>query len=137
MDWPRYWGTGDLSSKGRPGSGEDGRGVRGALLDLEYQRIELIQFNLFDNRTFPSYVQGRGGAPGPSLEVWPEMRLSPGHASYAQVGGGGEQLCTGELIRQRTLTGICNDLRNPAMGSTGEWFGRIRMGIFDNSDEWN
>lgn len=125
VDWSRYWGTGDASSKGRPGSGEDRRGVSGAVLDLEYQRLELIKFNLFDNRTYKAYVQGRAGAPGPSLKVWPEMRLSPRHPSYAQVGGGGEQLCGGELIRHRTLTGICNDLRNPAMGASGEWFGRI------------
>jgi hypothetical protein len=125
VDWSRYWGTGDASSKGRRGSGEDRRGVSGAILDLEYQRLELIKFNLFDNRTYQAYVQGRGGAAGPSLKVWPEMRLSPGDPSYAQVGGSREQLCTGELIRHRTLTGICNDLRNPAMGSSGEWFGRI------------
>ncbi len=40
------------------------------------------------------------------------------------VGGAGEQLCRGELITHRTLTGICNDLLNPLMGSSGMPFGR-------------
>ena len=52
LDWGNYWDTGDLSSlpKGYLGtSAPRFRGVTGALLDLEYQRIELIKFNLFDN----------------------------------------------------------------------------------------
>ena len=38
--------------------------------------------------------------------------------------GDGEQLCKGDLIRARTLTGFCNDIRNPLMGSTGTPFVR-------------
>ena len=34
------------------------------------------------------------------------------------------QECKGDLIRARTLTGICNDIRNPLMGSTGTPFAR-------------
>ena len=34
------------------------------------------------------------------------------------------QLCKGELIRGRTLTGVCNDIRNPLMGSIGTPFAR-------------
>ena len=34
------------------------------------------------------------------------------------------RLCKGDLIRARTLTGICNDIRNPLMGSTGTPFAR-------------
>ena len=34
------------------------------------------------------------------------------------------QLCQGDLIRFRTTTGICNDIRNPAMGSAGQLFTR-------------
>ena len=52
VDWTNYWGAGDgttrppgLITKGGPSL----RGVSGALLDLEYQRVELIKFNLFDN----------------------------------------------------------------------------------------
>ena len=63
MDWQNYWATGDSDSKvkgigaifGKLGA--DGRGIRGALLDLEYQRMEMIKFNLFDNSgTFEKYV---------------------------------------------------------------------------------
>ncbi len=34
----------------------NGRGIDGALLDLEYQRIELIKFNLFDPKTYDEYI---------------------------------------------------------------------------------
>ena len=94
-------------------------------MDLEYQRLELIQFNVFDNHgTYPAYLRGRGGTPGAALRIWPEMRLPPGHLRYEDVGGAGPQVCTGELVRFRTLSGICNDIRNPAMGSTGSLFAR-------------
>ncbi len=127
-DWSSYWGTGDAST--RAGFGFLGRlsprqrGIDGALLDLEYQRIELLKFNLFDNYTFEEYVRGRSAVPGRSLKVWNAMRLPPEAREYAAVGGDGEQLCTGELIRYRTLTGICNDIRNPRMGSTNTLFAR-------------
>ena len=52
------------------------------------------------------------------------MRLPKGHPNYQAVGGDGEQVCKGELIRSRTVTGICNDIRNPLMGSTGQLFAR-------------
>ena len=127
-DWSSYWGTGDASTRagfsfmGRLSPRQ--RGVDGALLDLEYQRIELLKFNLFDNHTFPDYVRGRLGVPGRSLKVWPAMRLPPDAPEYSEVGGEGAQLCSGELIRYRTLTGICNDIRNPLMGSTNTLFAR-------------
>ncbi len=134
VDWSNYWATGDDSSK-RDGAEAstalgkhikpNGRGVDGSLLDLEYQRIELIKFNLFDNYTFPSYIKGRDDAQGPALKQWPEMRLSKNHSQYEAVGGSDvAQLCRGELIRYRTLTGICNDIYNPKMGSTGTYFSR-------------
>jgi hypothetical protein len=128
VDWSGYWGTGDASSRsgfaflGR--LSRRARGIDGALLDLEYQRIELVKFNLFDNYTFPEYVRGRDAVPGRSLKVWPSMRLPADHPAFAEVGGDGEQLCRGELIRHRTLTGICNDIRNPLMGSTNTLFAR-------------
>ncbi len=133
VDWPQYWATGDsgsrVSASGVPGGihflQPDRRGIDGALIDLEYQRIELIRFNLFDNSgTYRDYVEGRDGTAGPALRRWTAMRLPPGHPLYAQVGGDGEQRCTGELIRYRTLTGICNDIRNPLMGSAGMPFAR-------------
>ena len=129
VDWQNYWATGDASSMA-PGTinghlTPNGRGIDGALLDLEYQRMELVKFNLFDNSgTYPAYVEGRDGVAGPALKVWPEMRLPPTDPNYAAVGGDGPQLCQGELIRHRNLTGICNDIKNPAMGSTGEPFAR-------------
>ncbi|HEX5759598.1 MAG TPA: peroxidase family protein [Thermoanaerobaculia bacterium] len=130
VDWQRYWATADAASRfpGKERSGplsHDRRGVDGALLDLEYQRVELIKFNLFDNAgTYREYLTGRGAVDGPALKVWPELRLPAGHPRYAEVGGDGPQLCRGGLIRHRQLTGICNDLRNPLMGSTGMPFAR-------------
>ncbi len=128
VDWSNYWGTGDLSSlpKGYFSTSiPTFRGVTGALLDLEYQRIELIHFNLFDNNlTYQDYVEGRDGRVGASIKVWPQMRLPQSSPHYAAVGGDGEQICKGEMIRGRTLTGICNDIRNPLMGSTGTSFAR-------------
>ncbi|MBC7734019.1 MAG: oxygenase, partial [Bacteriovorax sp.] len=131
VDWSHYWGAADETSwfPGSTGVGghlsANGRGVDGALLDLEYQRMELIKFNLFDNSgTFTEFVQGRGGKPGAALKSWGAMRLPKESAHYAAGGGDGPQLCQGELIRFRNLDGTCNDLRNPGMGSTGMPFAR-------------
>ena len=71
VDWSQYWGTGDMNSlpKGFISSkGPAFRGVTGALLDLETQRVGLIKFNLFDNSgTWRSYVSGVNGVGGPAL----------------------------------------------------------------------
>ncbi|MCW8108938.1 hypothetical protein OPS25_10580 [Alteromonas ponticola] len=133
VDWANYWGTGDTASL-REGSkaktiiGEhlkpNGRGIDGSLMDLEYQRIELIKFNLFDNYTYEDYIKGRGSVEGPAINQWDEMRLDKDDPFYAAVGGEGEQVCSGELIRHRTLSGICNDLINPKMGANGTYFAR-------------
>ncbi len=127
-DWQNYWSAGDARSRGAEAFWRIGllnpnrRGIEGALLDLEYQRIELIKFNLFDNSgTYKNYALQTDG---PNLKVWKKMKLPPGHPQYAAVGGGGTQVCLGELIRFRTLTGICNDIENPLMGSTGQLFAR-------------
>src|SRR5215471_5405970 len=128
VDWSRYWGTGDSSSVPKGYLSENGpkfRGVSGALLDLEYQRIELIKFNLFDNNgTYKEYVAGSNGTDGRTIKVWPEMKLPSTNPNYSAVGGAGKQECKGELIRGRTTTGICNDILNPLMGSTGTPFAR-------------
>lgn len=131
VDWANYWGAGDASSKvadfvkSAGHLGPNMRGLDGSLLDLEYQRIELIKFNLFDNNgTYQEYVTGRKGTGGAALKVWDAMKLPKSHPSYRQVGGDGTQLCGGELIRNRTLSGICNDIRNPIMGSAGQLFAR-------------
>ena len=131
VDWSNYWAAGDTHSMS-PGSdvigshlGRNGRGIDGAVLDLEYQRIELIKFNLFDNDgTYKDYLMGRDGIAGPALKVWDAMRLPKEHPSYEAVGGATEQLCRGELIRFRNLDGTCNDLRNPLMGATNQSFAR-------------
>jgi hypothetical protein len=129
VDWANYWGTGDASSLGPDKTdlqhaSPTGRGIDGALLDLEYQRIELIEFNLFDTHSYREYVQGRHGTPGNVIKVWDAMRLPANDAHYEDVGGDGVQVCDGQLIRHRTLTGICNDILNPAMGSTNTLFAR-------------
>jgi hypothetical protein len=131
VDWANYWATGDATSRSAKATFDfahlsaNGRGIDGALLDLEYQRIELIKFNLFDNTgTYKDYVVGSSGVEGPALKVWNELRLPKGHPQYDAVGGDGKQQCWGDLARGRTLTGICNDLDNPAMGSTNQPFAR-------------
>jgi len=131
VDWANYWAAGDARSMS-PGSavigshlGRNGRGIDGAVLDLEYQRIELIKFNLFDNDgTYKEYTTGRDSVAGPALKIWDAMRLPKEHPSYDAVGGNAEQLCRGELIRFRNLDGTCNDLRNPLMGAANQSFAR-------------
>ncbi len=133
VDWPNYWATGDQGSKKEGAEAvtklgdhlkPNGRGIDGSLMDLEYQRIELIKFNLFDNYTYETYIKGLGGKPGVSIRQWNEMRLEPDHPNYVEVGGEGDQQCAGDLIRARTPSGICNDIMNPKMGSTGTYFSR-------------
>ncbi|MDQ1471608.1 MAG: hypothetical protein QOJ99_3088 [Bryobacterales bacterium] len=128
VDWSTYWGSGDMASLPKGFISTKGpvlRGVTGALLDLEYQRMELIKFNLFDNSgTYKTYISGQNSTGGAAIKVWPEMRLPKSNASYEAVGGDSEQVCKGDLIRGRTLTGICNDIRNPLMGSKGTLFAR-------------
>lgn len=134
VDWSNYWGTGAASSKAVGPEGitllgehlrPNGRGVDGTLLDLEYQRMELIRFNLFDNNTYKLYVTGEQGTAGPLLKKWDAMKLAETHPEFQQVTTAtGRQVCRGELIRHRNLTGICNDIYNPAMGATNQIFAR-------------
>jgi Animal haem peroxidase len=130
LDWQRYWATGDAASQNTGLLSFIGflspnrRGISGALLDLEYLRIELLEFNLFDNSgTFEDYVRQRG-AGGKLQRIWQQFRLPKDHPSYSRVGGDGPQKCAGELIRFRTVDGICNDIMNPLMGATGQPFAR-------------
>ncbi len=131
VDWGNYYATGDATSKAPGDTGTsplspNGVGLGGALLDLEYGRIELIKFNLFDNNgTFRTYLLGKNHVAGPAVKSWDSFRLPKDDPNYAQVGGDApQQICTGDLIRKRTLTGICNDLLNPLMGSTNQLFAR-------------
>jgi hypothetical protein len=128
VDWGNYYGAGDASTKpaGEGLLSPAGRGVGGALLDLETQRVELIKYNLFDNNgTYKTYILGDNHTAGPAVKSWDAFRLPPGDPNYQAVGGADkQQACTGDLIRKRTLTGICNDIINPLMGSTGQLFAR-------------
>ncbi len=129
VDWGNYWGAGDLSSQSGRFTlashifNRSKRGIDGALMDLEIQRMELIKFNLFDNMTYKTLAMDPAG---PTLRVWPEMQLPETDPHFAGIGrdAAGRQLCQGDLIRFRTLTGICNDIRNPAMGAAGQLFTR-------------
>jgi hypothetical protein len=65
VDWTNYWAAGDIKSKSERHSfgwhilNRNKRGVDGALADVEYQRMELIKFNLFDNnKTYRRYLTG-------------------------------------------------------------------------------
>src|SRR5438552_3046121 len=56
VDWSNYYGTAAVKPSGLKGQ----IGLNGALLDLEFQRLELIKFNLFENSgTFRDYILGR------------------------------------------------------------------------------
>jgi hypothetical protein len=128
VDWGNYWETGDMDSlphRFLSAKLPADRGVAGTLIDLELQRVELIKFNLFDHSgTYSSYVKGVRGVGGGAIKVWPEMRLQATNPSYSRVAGDGTQICKGDLIRWRTVDGICNDVVNPAMGSSGMLFAR-------------
>jgi hypothetical protein len=91
VDWTNYWGTGDMASlptgfiSAQPPTL---RGVSGALLDLEFERVELIKFNLFDNSgTYKDYITGRANINGPALKTWPSMRLPSSDCGVVGVGG--------------------------------------------------
>lgn len=135
VDWSNYWSTGDADSKAREWLGivgalqhylKNGIGEYGALIDLEYQRMELVRFNLHDPQTWRTYIEGRDGEPGPIVKRWPELKLTPTDPGYIhlRLDRDGTQRCNGPLIRHRTPNGICNDIDNPAMGATGQPFAR-------------
>ena len=131
IDWQRYSAAAGPESRTRGLAStlgffrRDSRGINGALLDLEYQRLELLKYNLFDNSgTFETYMRESHSPSGHVTKTWPELRLPKDHPLYADVGGDRPQLCSGELIRFRTITGICNDITNPLMGSSGQRFAR-------------
>lgn len=108
----------------------DFRGLTGALLDLEVQRMELINLNLYGNYTFEQYIKGNGITKGRNLKKWPQMQLSNKELSKYQKGteiavnSKDEQHCLLPLLNHRTTNGVCNDVYNPKMGSTGTLFAR-------------
>ena len=77
LDWPNYWAAGDATSlaparllSNAKVIGPNVHGINAALYELELQRIELIEFNLFENnKTYKAYVTGRNGVAGPVLNT--------------------------------------------------------------------
>ena len=132
LDWPNYYAAGDATSlapayllQSMRLLGPNAHGINGALYELEVQRIELIKFNLFDNNgTYQDYVTGRTGVPGAVLREWSSLQLPKGDSRIGIDSETGKPVCVGESIRYRTTTGICNDIFNPLMGSTGQLFAR-------------
>src|SRR6476646_4792565 len=147
IDWRNYWATGDADSKVSGFGalfgdlGGNGRGVRGALLDLEFQRMEMIKFNLFDNSgTYEKYTQVWRDPAGVFHTPFVEMRVpdkKPNNndmddQEYARLVArlkkdglttdpvDDSQQCKGNSIRFRDLNGYCNDIYNPLMGSTNQ-----------------
>lgn len=142
VDWQNYWAAGDANSKTYGPVGgvghvlPNGRGVDGALLDLQFQRMEMIKFNLFDNSgTYEKYVNLLGDPAGVFTDPYVEMRIPEKHPpsgtaenpEYARlknsgltVYADGSQECHGESIRFRDRNGFCNDVFNPLMGSTNQ-----------------
>src|SRR5215831_17413709 len=147
VDWRNYWATGNANSK-VPGFGAvfgdwggNGRGIRGALLDLEFQRMEMIKFNLFDNSgTYQKYTEVLRDPAGVFRNPYVEMRVPDQKPAgndmddqeYVRLIArlkkdglttdpvDGAQQCKRELIRFRDLHGYCNDIDNPLMGSTNQ-----------------
>jgi len=150
IDWRNYWATGDADSKvpgfaalfgNVPVFGANRRGIAGALLDLELQRMEMIKFNLFDNSgTYEKYSEIMRDPAGVFHNPWVEMRVPDqkpvgndmDEHEYARLVArlkkeglttnpvDGSQQCQGESIRFRDLNGHCNDIYNPLMGSTNQ-----------------
>ena len=90
-DWGNYWATRDNASKSFFAT-KNLRGINGSLIDLEYERVELIKFNLFDNSgTYQQYVNGRERRrTAPRSRRGREMRLPPSQSrAIAAVGGAG------------------------------------------------
>jgi hypothetical protein len=131
IDWAQYFSAGGEESRFYGLTNKldifspNSRGINGALLDLEYQRIELLKFNLFDNSgTYEQYFRAEKSPSDQLASTWPQLRLPQEHPLFAVVAANGSQTCSGELIRFRTLTGICNDILNPLMGSVNQPFAR-------------
>ena len=83
LDWSNYFATGGPGTRSSLFT-RNHRGINGALIDLEYERVELIKFNLFDNSgTYPRYASsdsgkdGRGSRCGRRCGCRPAIRTMP------------------------------------------------------------
>ena len=108
VDWPGYWAAagadslGGDANGGAPGAAERARHRRRARRSrISADRAHPLQPVRQQRHLSSTYVEGRDGVAGPALKVWDAMRLPPSHPAYGAVGGAGEQVCGGELIRFR------------------------------------
>jgi hypothetical protein len=91
VDWPQYWSAGEEQSRFAGWTAPidflspNRRGINGALLDIEHQRIELLKFNLFDNSSaYPEYVTGNLARQWAQQRLPKEHRCSPPSAPTAR-----------------------------------------------------
>ena len=119
-DWGNYWATRDNASKSFFAHEEPARRQRLAHRPrVRARRVDQVQpvrqqWHLSTVREWRRRDRWRRGQ-----DVAGDAAAGHAIPRYAAVGGAAaEQHCTGELIRHRTLNGICNDTRNPLMGSS-------------------
>ncbi len=124
VDWTHYWGAAGQQSLSDVKMwflsllSPDERGINGAIIDLEYQRVELLKFNLFNSMPLASHIDGK------VVKRWDYFNLSEQDPRYHKIKQDNGQLCWGDLIRFRTIDGICNDIFNPTMGASEQLFAR-------------
>ena len=131
IDWPLYWAAGGAESRVPRWLSQLGflspnnRGINGALLDLEYQRIELLKFNLFDNSgTYENYLRDRAKPRREAHKDLAAIQITEGHIRLRR---GRRRWRANVLRRAHTLSHadrICNDILNPLMGSIDQPFAR-------------
>ena len=132
VDWSNYWGAGDAKSKaprvrqtGGPFGAHGARHRRRAARSrIPAHRADQVQSLRQQQAPISNMSPAATACGGPGAEDLGRDAAAAEHPNYRDVGGAGEQVCKGDLIRGRTLTGICNDMRNPLMGSTGTLFAR-------------
>jgi len=118
VDWTNYWAPATwppcLPASSLPRAPSFAESPAHSSI-LEFERVELVKFNLFDNSgTYQDFINGRGGVGGQALKTWPQMRLPATDPNYTAVGGAGEQVCKGDSFADAPSTAKCNDVRNPS-----------------------
>lgn len=98
-------------------------GILAALLNLEMQRIDLLECSMWDT----------GGAvdtynPGKINEnrdqTWPAYQFAARSGQYKDEAGNDKTSCSDKDRKYRSLDGTCNALDNPTMGAVGQRFPR-------------
>ena len=130
VDWQNYWATGDASSRSgsltthlsRQRPGRRRRAARPRVPAHGADQVQPVRQQRHVSRTTCAGATASGG---PALKVWHADAAAAGRIRTTRRSAAtGRSMCSGELIRFRTLTGICNDIRNPLMGSTRQLFAR-------------